>query len=56
MTPGVFLGVFFFNFFKKYFYKNNNTMGLTYASIELVNQYDENKNQDGEIDASEICR
>jgi predicted aspartyl protease len=31
-------------------------MGLTYATIELVNQYDEYKNQDGEISADEIRR
>ena len=31
-------------------------MGLTYATIELVNQYDEYKHHDGEIDANEIRR
>ena len=31
-------------------------MGLTYATIELVNQYDEYKHQDGEIVANEIRR
>ena len=31
-------------------------MVLPYATIELVNQYDEYKHQDGEIDANEIRR
>lgn len=31
-------------------------MGLTYATIELINQYDEFKNLDGEIAANEIRR
>jgi clan AA aspartic protease len=31
-------------------------MGLTYATIELINQYDEYKNEDGEISADEIRR
>ena len=31
-------------------------MGLTYATIELINQFDEYKNEDGEIAASEIRR
>jgi clan AA aspartic protease len=31
-------------------------MGLTYATIELINQYDEYKNEDGEIPVNEIRR
>ena len=31
-------------------------MGLTYATIELINQYDEYKHQDGELEAGQIRR
>ena len=31
-------------------------MGLTYATIELINQFDEYKSEDGEIAANEIRR
>jgi len=31
-------------------------MALAYGKIELINQYDEYKNQDGELDASQIRR
>jgi clan AA aspartic protease len=58
MPSKFFSRVFFWNLFcaKKLTLQKTNIMGLTYATIELVNQYDEYKNQDGEISSTDIRR